>query len=100
MARNPARQNPVASEEVAAPTTDSNQDSVRKMLTESELLELLPFSRSTLYSMMKRNQFPRGTFISENRRIWFLDEVVGWQRAIEANDPLRSLRHRRNRARS
>jgi prophage regulatory protein len=82
----------------AAPPTDSSQvsnDGIRKMLNEEQLLALLPFSRRTLYGLMKRNQFPRGSFVSENRRVWFEDEVIDWQRAIEANDPLRVQRLRR-----
>jgi predicted DNA-binding transcriptional regulator AlpA len=90
--------------EVAAPPTreqdlpandGSHDQQLRKMLNEAQLLALLPFSRRTLYGMMKRNQFPKGSFISEGRRIWFLDEIIGWQRSIEANDPLRGLRQKR-----
>jgi predicted DNA-binding transcriptional regulator AlpA len=86
-------------EQASTDSTQVSSDGIRKMLTEEQLLALLPFSRSTLYAMMKRDRFPKGSFVSVNKRIWFLDEVIGWQRAIETNDPLRGLRQKR-RARS
>jgi predicted DNA-binding transcriptional regulator AlpA len=71
---------------------------LREMLNEEQLLQLLPFSRRTLYALMEKNLFPKGSFVSENRRIWFLDEIVGWQRSIEANN-LRGQRVRRRSSR-
>jgi predicted DNA-binding transcriptional regulator AlpA len=55
----------------------------RKMLTEQEVLALVPFSRSTLWRREREGSFPRGSYISANRKIWFADDIAGWQHAIE-----------------
>jgi prophage regulatory protein len=55
----------------------------RRMLTEREVLRLVPFSRSTLWRREREGSFPRGSYISANRKIWFEDEVCAWQRTIE-----------------
>jgi predicted DNA-binding transcriptional regulator AlpA len=56
--------------------------SPRRMLNERQVLQLIPVSSVTLWRMEKRGQFPRGTFISPNKKIWFEDEVVRWQDEI------------------
>jgi prophage regulatory protein len=55
----------------------------RKMLTEREVLQLVPFSRSTLWRREREGRFPKGSYISANRKIWFADDIAGWQHAIE-----------------
>jgi prophage regulatory protein len=55
---------------------------VRRMLNEQQLLQLIPISASTLYRLERSGKFPRSTYISENRRCWFEDEVVAWQTSI------------------
>ena len=55
----------------------------RAMLNEEQLLDLIPLSRTTIYRLEKRGAFPRSTYVSPNRRLWFADEVSAWQR--EAN---------------
>jgi prophage regulatory protein len=59
----------------------------RRMLTEAQVLDLLPFGRTTLFAMIKDGRFPRGTYISPNRRAWFADDIAKWQAAIAAADP-------------
>jgi len=54
----------------------------RRMLTEAQVLEVVPVSTATLFRMEKSGRFPRGTFISPNRKVWFEDEIVAWQNAI------------------
>jgi predicted DNA-binding transcriptional regulator AlpA len=61
----------------------------RRMLTEAELLALVPLGRSTLFRLMADGKFPRGTFVSANRRLWFADEILRWQNAVNERDPLR-----------
>src|ERR1700751_3540757 len=54
------------------PDTESGRDTAlgapRKMLSENEVLDLLPFGRTTLFDLIKRGGFPRGTYVSPNRR--------------------------------
>jgi prophage regulatory protein len=54
----------------------------RKMLSEREVLAIVPFSRATLFRMEKAGTFPRGTYISPNRKIWYQDEIVRWQETV------------------
>jgi prophage regulatory protein len=59
----------------------------RRMLTEAQVLDLLPFGRTTLHNLIKCGGFPRGVYVSPNRRAWFADEIARWQNAIETNNP-------------
>lgn len=59
------------------------------MLSEAQVLEIVPISRTTLYRMEKEGRFPRSTYISPNRRVWFEDDVVAWQNAVNEFDPSR-----------
>jgi prophage regulatory protein len=61
----------------------------RRMLSEREVLEIIPVSRATLHRMAKRGGFPRATYISANRRIWFADEIVAWQNSVDEYNPNR-----------
>jgi prophage regulatory protein len=51
----------------------------RQMLNEGQVLDIVPVGRTTLYSMVKAGRFPKGTYISPNRRVWFADDVARWQ---------------------
>jgi prophage regulatory protein len=55
----------------------------RRMLTEAEVLDLIPFSRTTLWRREKEGTFPEGRYISANRKVWFEDEVRAWQDALD-----------------
>jgi len=46
-------------------------------------------SRTTLYRMEKTGRFPRPIYISPNRRVWFADEIIAWQNAVDELDPNR-----------
>jgi predicted DNA-binding transcriptional regulator AlpA len=59
----------------------------RRMLTEAQVLDLLPFGRTTLHGLIKNGGFPRGIYVSPNRRVWFADQIAAWQRALEASNP-------------
>ena len=61
----------------------------RNMLSEKQVLEKIPVGRTTLYRMEKAGRFPRSTYISPNRRVWFEDEIVAWQSAVDEFDPRR-----------
>ncbi|MGY4289617.1 putative DNA-binding transcriptional regulator AlpA [Bradyrhizobium sp. LM2.7] len=75
-------------------------DMPERMLDEKQLLELLGFSRSTLYRLIKQGAFPRGLYVSANTRRWLASEVARWQRELaeaDAYDPGRRRGHGRGR---
>jgi predicted DNA-binding transcriptional regulator AlpA len=61
----------------------------RRMLSEKQVLEIVPVGRTTLYRMEKAGRFPRSTYLSPNRRIWFADEIAAWQNAVDEFNPNR-----------
>jgi prophage regulatory protein len=66
----------------------------RRMLSEKQVLEIIPVGRTTLYRMEKNGRFPKSTYISPNRRVWFEDEIIGWQNSV--NGRSRGRRPRNN----
>jgi prophage regulatory protein len=54
----------------------------RRMLNEKQVLQIVPVSPVTLWRMEKKGLFPKGTYISPNRKVWFEDEIVKWQNEI------------------
>ncbi|MET4207711.1 AlpA family phage regulatory protein [Bradyrhizobium sp. LA2.1] len=62
----------------------------RRMLNEKQVLEIIPVGRTTLYRMEKSGRFPKSTYISPNRRVWFEDEIVAWQDAVDEFNPRRA----------
>lgn len=62
----------------------------RRMLNEKQVLEIVPVSRTTLFRLEKAGKFPRSTYISPNRRVWFEDEIIAWQDAVDAFNPHRA----------
>jgi prophage regulatory protein len=48
----------------------------RVMLNEKQVLQIVPISPVTLWRMEKAGKFPRSTYISPNRRVWFEDEII------------------------
>ena len=65
------------------------QSRPRRMLSDKQVLEIVPFGRTTLYRMEKANAFPKSIYISPNRRVWFEDEIVAWQHAVDEFNPNR-----------
>ena len=55
---------------------------LRRMLSEAQVLAIVPVSPTTLWRMEKKKLFPKGTFISPNKKIWYEDEVIRWQQEI------------------
>jgi len=71
----------------------------RRMLSEKQVLAIVPVGRSTLWRMEKAGRFPKSTYISPNRRVWFEDEIIAWQKAVDEFDPNRGRgKGRRHRA--
>ncbi|MCK1638969.1 AlpA family phage regulatory protein [Bradyrhizobium sp. 157] len=56
------------------------------MLTEKQILQLIPIGRSTLWRLERAGKFPRGVFISPNRKIWYESEIISWQNALDQSD--------------
>ena len=59
---------------------------LRAMINEAELLTIIRISRTTLFRMIKAGKFPRGVFVSENRKLWYSTEIAQWQSAIDTAD--------------
>ncbi|QHO78199.1 hypothetical protein ACH79_42090 [Bradyrhizobium sp. CCBAU 051011] len=51
----------------------------RRMLNQEQVLQIVPVSPVTLWRMEKAGRFPKSTYISPNRRVWFADEIIRWQ---------------------
>jgi prophage regulatory protein len=66
-----------------------NNSGPRRMLNEAQVLAIVPVGRTTLFRMAKTGRFPRSTYISPNRRVWFEDEIVAWQNAVDEFNPNR-----------
>ena len=58
----------------------------RRMLNEAQVLALIPISRTTLHRLTKTGRFPKGTYVSGNRKLWFADQVAAWQVAVDERD--------------
>ncbi|WP_456843641.1 helix-turn-helix transcriptional regulator [Bradyrhizobium sp. USDA 4510] len=58
----------------------------RRMLNEKQVLEIIPVGRTTLYRMEKAGRFPKSTYISPNRRVWYEDQIVRWQETVDEFD--------------
>ena len=69
----------------------SDNPGPRRMLNEAQVLAIVPISQTTLWRMEKAGKFPRSTYISPNRRVWFEDEIIAWQNAVNefASSPCR-----------
>jgi prophage regulatory protein len=72
-----------------AETEDRALCGPRRMLNEKQVLAIIPVSRTTLFRMEKVGRFPRSTYISPNRRIWYADEIIAWQNAVDEFNPSR-----------
>jgi prophage regulatory protein len=58
---------------------------VRRMLSERQLRQLIPVSRSTLQRWVAQGKFPAPVQIGKRRTVWFADDVRQWQlRACDA----------------
>jgi prophage regulatory protein len=70
----------------------------RRMLNEKQVLQIVPVSPVTLWRMEKKGLFPKGTYISPNRKIWYEDEIIKWQ--TDVNGRGRGHRHHPTRSKS
>lgn len=58
---------------------DTNNTAPRRMLSEKQILDLLPIARSTLQMWEKHGDFPKAVMIGPHRKAWYADEIAGWQ---------------------
>jgi predicted DNA-binding transcriptional regulator AlpA len=63
-------------------TTIEAAGETRRMLSEEQVLAIVPVSYTTLWRMEKDGRFPQSTYITPNRRVWFEDEIVAWQTEV------------------
>ena len=54
----------------------------RRMLSQEQVLQIVPVSPVTLWRMEKKGLFPKSTYISPNRRVWYADEIIRWQEEV------------------
>ena len=78
-------------QEAEAEDGASDKSRPRRMLTEAQVLAIVPVSTVTLWRMVKVGRFPRPTYISPNRRVWYEDEIIAWQNEINGRG--RGRRH-------
>ena len=89
-----------AAKQTEAKTEDGPLDKSepRRMLSEKQVLAIVPVGRSTLWRLERAGRFPKSTYISPNRRVWFADQIVDWQRVVDEFDPNRGRGRGRRRA--
>ena len=82
----------IAANQPEAETEDGvlDKSEPRRMLSEKQVLAIVPVGRSTLWRLEKGGRFPKSTYISPNRRVWFADEIIAWQEAVDEFDPNRA----------
>jgi prophage regulatory protein len=75
---------PIANQDIVETECRDPDESprARVMLNEKQVLAIVPVSTVTLWRMEKEGRFPKSSYISPNRRIWFEDEIIAWQTAI------------------
>jgi prophage regulatory protein len=54
------------------------------MLSEKQVLAIIPIARSTLWRLEATGRFPKGVYFpGTNRKAYFEDEVAAWQIAMD-----------------
>ena len=76
-------------EEAETEISTPDKSRPRRMLNEKQVLDVVPLSRTSIYRLEKAGKFPRSTYISANRRIWYEDEIVSWQAEVDERNPNR-----------
>ena len=51
-----------------------------ELLTIDEVVEIVGVTKSTVYSWMEKNLFPKGAKLGPKLRRWRRDEIENWQR--------------------
>jgi prophage regulatory protein len=71
----------IQNDNAAAPVAAKGE--LRPMLSERQILDRLPIARSTLQKWEGDGLFPKSVQIGPNRKAWYVDEVVAWQKRRE-----------------
>jgi prophage regulatory protein len=71
-----------ANQETADAQDVAREARPRRMLSEPMVRKIVPVSAVTLWRMERDGRFPKGSYISANRKIWFEDEIIAWQNEI------------------
>ena len=81
----------IAARQQEAETEDGALDKSgpRPMMSEKQVLALIPISRTSLYRLERAGKFPRSVYVSPNRRLWFASEISAWQENVNELDPNR-----------
>jgi predicted DNA-binding transcriptional regulator AlpA len=86
-------------QEAAMQEVAPHKSGPRRMLSEKQVLDIVPLSRTSIYRLEKAGKFPKSTYISANRRIWYEDTIIAWQSAVDEFNPNRGRgKGRRRRA--
>jgi hypothetical protein len=57
-------------------TIDELLDTLPLFFTTKQILELFPFGKTKLYSLLKEHLFPNSSYFLGNKRIWVKTDVV------------------------
>jgi len=67
----------------------------RRLLTNAELDEIVPYSRTHRWRLEKAGQFPSRVTLGENRVCWWQDEIQDWiDNRVRAGHRIQSPRRR------
>jgi predicted DNA-binding transcriptional regulator AlpA len=80
------------SEPAVEPRAAPAEPRLRIMLSEAQVLKIVPVSPSTLSRMEKDKVFPKSTYVSANRKIWYEDEIIAWQSTVNGTPRRRNRR--------
>jgi prophage regulatory protein len=61
---------------------------VQRMYTEVQLLDVLPFGRSSLYKLLAQGAFPRPYYVLSGLRVWLENDVARWQQTLADREPI------------
>lgn len=53
-------------------------ESIRQLISMREVLEMVPYSRSSIYRLQDKGAFPKAVKIGEGRTGFYKDEIVRW----------------------
>jgi predicted DNA-binding transcriptional regulator AlpA len=65
---------------------DPQRQEVRAMINAEQVLARIAISRTTLFRLERDRLFPQGQAITPHRKLWFLDEIIRWQRDLQDPD--------------